>query len=140
MKKIMVPTISFLVFLFVAGIASAQPSDKAGCTDHAVFPTRMPDYVIESCKTEDFGAYDFQTVKGPKNRVEGKFTLITYSYARDRKTEPNGLAVIRNYENAIRKVGGTIVQRDPRDGRTANSSRTVRRRGLRPTKGTARSG
>ena len=112
MKKTMIVLVSFLVLCQVAGVA-AQQSDKAGCNDHPLFPTRMPNYVIESCKIEDFGAYDFQSKKGPKSRVEGKFTFITYTFTGKRDTEPNGIAVVRNYENAIQKVGGTIVQSDP---------------------------
>ena len=112
MKKTMIVLVSFLVLCQATGFA-AQQSDKAGCKDHPLFPTRMPDYVIESCKIEDFGAYDFQSKKGPKNRVEGKFTFITYAFTGKRDNEPSGLAVVRNYENAIQKVGGTIVQSDP---------------------------
>jgi outer membrane protein OmpA-like peptidoglycan-associated protein len=73
----------------------------------------MPDYVIESCKIEDFAAYEFQVKKGPKTRVEGKFTFITYKFTGKRETEPSGLAVVRNYENAFQKIGGTIAQSDP---------------------------
>ncbi|MHC1743644.1 MAG: OmpA family protein [Syntrophobacteraceae bacterium] len=112
MKRTMIVLVSVLICCPVAGVA-AQPSDKAGCKDHPLFPTRMPDYVIESCKSEDFGAYEFQSKKGPKNRVEGKFAFITYAFTAKRDTEPNGIAVVRNYENAIQKVGGTIVQSDP---------------------------
>jgi outer membrane protein OmpA-like peptidoglycan-associated protein len=73
----------------------------------------MPDYRILNCKVEDFGVYQFMSMKGPKTSVEGKFTFITYSYTGKRENEPSGLAIVRNYENAIRKVGGTIVQSDP---------------------------
>ena len=45
--------------------------------------------------------------------VEGKFTFITYRFTGARGTEPSGLAVVRNYENAIRKVGGTILESVP---------------------------
>lgn len=112
MKKTVIGLVSFLVLCQVAGVG-AQQSDKAGCKDHPLFPTRMPNYAIESCKTEDFGAYEFQSTKGPKNRVEGKFTFITYTFTGKRDTEPSGIAVVRNYENAIQKVGGTIVQSNP---------------------------
>jgi OmpA-OmpF porin, OOP family len=112
MKKTMIVLVSCLVLCQVTGVA-AQQSDKSGCNDHPLFPTRMPNYIIESCKIEDFGAYEFQAKKGPKNRVEGKFTFIVYSFTGKRDIEPSGLAVVRNYENAIQKVGGTIVQSDP---------------------------
>lgn len=91
------------------GAAAAQP-DAAGCKDHPLFPTRMPDYRIEACKVEDFGVCEFFTTKGPKNRVEGKLTFITYTFTGPRTAEPSGLAVVRNYEAAVQKVGGTTVQ------------------------------
>lgn len=122
MKKAMMVLLGFLVLLQVTGAVAAQQTDKAGCKDHPLFPSRMPDYLIESCKLEDFGAYEFLAKKGPKNRVEGKFTFITYRFVGKREAEPSGLAVVRNYENAFKKVGGAIVQIDP--DRWANGSIT----------------
>ncbi len=98
------------VLTLIAMGAAAAPPDQAGCTDHAMFPTRMTNYRILNCKVEDFGYYEFFTTKGPKNRVEGKFTYICYTYTGPRTTEPSGLAVVRNYENAIKAIGGSIVQ------------------------------
>jgi OmpA-OmpF porin, OOP family len=112
MKRMMIVVMSVFVLLHVVNV-SAQQADKPGCTDHSLFPTRMPHYMIENCKIEDFGAYDFQVMKGPKNRVEGRFTFITYTFTGAKGTEPSGLAVVRNYENAIGKVGGATVQSDP---------------------------
>jgi len=112
MKKTIFVLISFL-FLCQTMSFAAQQSDKAGCKDHPLFPTRMTEYIIENCKIEDFGAYEFLATKGPKNRVEGKFTFITYAFTGKRENEPSGLAVVRNYQNAIQKIGGTIVQIDP---------------------------
>lgn len=94
-------------------LPSVAWADKPGCADHPLFPTRMPGYVIGSCKVEEFGVYEFLSVKGPKTPIEGKFTFITYLFSGPRAEEPSGLAVVRNYENAIRKVGGTILQSDP---------------------------
>jgi outer membrane protein OmpA-like peptidoglycan-associated protein len=73
----------------------------------------MPEYRIEACKVEAFGVYEFSSTKGPKTPVEGKFTFLTYSFTGERANEPSGLAVVRNYENAFQKVGGTILQSDP---------------------------
>lgn len=112
MKKMMMVLMGLLALLQVTNVV-AQQSDSAGCKDHPLFPTRMPEYRIESCKVEDFGFYEFSSVKGPKTRVEGRFTFITYAFTGPRASEPNGLAVVRNYENAIRKVEGTILQSDP---------------------------
>lgn len=100
--------ISAVVFFFAAGLASAAVSDSKGCTDHPLFPTRMAGYSISKCETKDFEAFKFETGKRDKNVVEGRCTFITYRID-DRKNEPSGLAVIRNYENAIKSVKGTIV-------------------------------
>ncbi len=111
MKKAWIVLMSAM-FLFMATDLPAQKPDRAGCQDHALFPTRMPGYYIVDCKVQEFGVYEFFSVKGPKTPVEGKFTYIAYHIV-NRKEEPSGIAVVRNYDNAIRKVGGTIVQISP---------------------------
>ena len=77
MKKALIVLMSAVFFLPAVGVAAQQP-DSAGCKDHPLFPTRMPEYRIEACKVEDFGVYEFLSMKGPKTPVEGKFTFITY--------------------------------------------------------------
>ena len=90
--------------------ALAEP-DYKGCKDHPLFPTRMPDYYLSDCKTVEFDGYDFSTSKPPKNHQEGKFTYIQYTIERG-KPEASGLAVVRNYEAALQKIGGTIAAQD----------------------------
>jgi outer membrane protein OmpA-like peptidoglycan-associated protein len=86
----------------------AAAADKPGCTDHPLFPTRMPGYSIADCVQNEFDRYEFFTLKPPKHAEEGRFTFITYRF--DAKTgEPSAVAVVRNYENAIKKAGGTVV-------------------------------
>jgi OOP family OmpA-OmpF porin len=94
------------------GVQARQP-DYKDCKDHPLFPTRVPNYRISDCKVEEYGMYEFYAVKGPKTPVEGKLTYIAYGYIGPQGNEPSGLAVVRNYENAIRKVGGTVLQSDP---------------------------
>lgn len=98
--------------LFFALPALAQ-ADAKDCKDHPLFPTRMPGYVIRDCKVEAFGRFEFWTnnarVKVP---MEGKFTLITYGIP-DKKSEQAAVAIVRNYENAILKAGGTILHKVP---------------------------
>ena len=112
MKKELIVWMSATILLLATGVAAQEPDSK-GCKDHPLFPTRMPEYRIEACKVEDFGVYEFLSTKGQKTPVEGKFTFITYAFTGERANEPSGLAVVRNYENAFRKAGGTILQSDP---------------------------
>jgi OmpA-OmpF porin, OOP family len=97
--------------LLAAAPALAQ-TDKAGCTDHPIFRTRMPGYFIVDCKVEEFGRYEFLTVKPPRMAVEGKLTFITYGIAA-RQSEPSPIAVVRNYEAALQKAGATNLKTDP---------------------------
>jgi len=110
MKKALIVLMSAALFLPALGF-NAQQSDSAGCKDHPLFPTRMPEYRLSACKVEDFGVYEFWTTKGPKAKIpiEGRFTFITYAFTGQRAAEPSALAIVRNYENAIQKVGGTIL-------------------------------
>ncbi len=109
--------------LALATAASAAPTpDKKGCEDHPLLPTRLPDYFITDCKANEFDFYEFFVKQGPKHREEGKFTFITYRVQAG-ANEQSGLAVVRNYQNAITKAGGTVVATD--DKRWVNGKMTV---------------
>ncbi|MCM2326999.1 MAG: OmpA family protein [Lysobacter sp.] len=106
-------TRAFLVLsLVIAAPAAAEP-DRKGCADHPLFPTRMPDFFIVDCKTVEFDAFAFK-MPNPRtqNRQEGKVTQITYQLTRG-KQDASGVAVVRNYEGALAKIGGTVAQSDP---------------------------
>jgi len=128
--------------LFVAALTAVAPSlaqaaDRAGCVDHALFPTRMPDYSLADCKVEEYGTYSFQTGKNAKIQtpVEGKYTSITYTYTGATGKEPSALAVVRNYEAAIAKVGGTVVYSDPTRWVTAKIAKDGRETWAQADKG-----
>ncbi len=108
MKKIKHIWIFAVVFLIAPGLASAAEADKKGCADYPLFPTRMAGYSIADCDTKDFDAFSFETGKREKASVEGRRTKLTFRIG-DRSKEPSGLAVIRNYENAIKSVQGTVL-------------------------------
>lgn len=109
MKKI---AFILLTLLVLSLPALAEQKDHSGCKDHPLFPTRMSNFRIEACDTKDFGAFEFFTDKGPKRAVEGKITSITYAVD-ERKNDRTPLEVVRNYENALKKVGGTIQSSNP---------------------------
>jgi outer membrane protein OmpA-like peptidoglycan-associated protein len=113
---------ALLLGLLCLALPAAAKPDKPGCADHPLFPTRMPEYTIVKCDTKEFDRYEFFTTKGPRHAEEGKFTFITYQ-VEDRKKEQSGVAVVRNYENAIKKIGGTVVASDP--NRWVNGKVTV---------------
>jgi OOP family OmpA-OmpF porin len=114
MKKESITLIALVILTLATGVF-AQQADQTGCKDHPLFPTRMPDYRIAECKVEEYGMYEFWTTQGARTKipVEGKYTFITYAYTGERAAEPSALAIVKNYENAILKVGGTILGSKP---------------------------
>jgi outer membrane protein OmpA-like peptidoglycan-associated protein len=100
------------LLLFAAIPVAAQPKDAAGCKDDPLFPNRMPKYRIEKCETKAFTSYEFFTVKPPKKKVEGDLTFITYTVD-NREDDRSGVEVVRNYENALKQIGGKIQASDP---------------------------
>ena len=69
----------------------------------------MSGYFIGDCETRDFDAFKFET-NNPREKtsVEGRWTKITYRMFTGSK-QPSALAVVRNYENAIKAAGGTVL-------------------------------
>ena len=103
--------ITAFIFVISSGLASAASPDKKGCVDHPVFPTRMPGYSLADCETKDFDTFHFETGKKDKTGVEGRRTKLSYRIE-DRSKEPSSLEVVRNYDNAIKNVGGTVLFTD----------------------------
>jgi hypothetical protein len=69
----------------------------------------MPGYNISNYQQQGFSSYKFRT--RPPQEIEGKYTRIHY-YLRDTTQHPGGLAIRRNYENAIKSAGGQVVYSD----------------------------
>ncbi len=95
--------------LLLACASSAAAEDVKGSSDHPLFPNRMPGFSISVYQQQAFASYSFRT--RPATAVEGKYTRIHY-YLKDPKQHPGGLAIRRNYENAIKSIGGTVVHSD----------------------------
>lgn len=106
-----------LALLLTASLlAAAQTkadSDAAGCKDHPLF-TRMESTRILTCKTSEFESFAFRTGKGnQKTPVEGRRFEIRYQVI-PRNPPPTPLASIRNHQQAIKAIGGTVVYEDQR--------------------------
>ena len=95
------------LFLLIAGSALATEDDP-NCKDHPLF-NRMPGYWIHSCTEKEFDAHSFDIGKGKKMEVEGRYTNITYYPESGRKSKPSELQILRNFENAVKKLGGKVV-------------------------------
>ncbi len=111
MKKILIVCVG-IVLLVTALATLAQQKDESKCKDHPLF-TRMPTYWIHSCDEKQFDAHDFivSVTKGKPatEHVEGHLWKISYYPQASASQKPSDLQIIRNYENAVRKIGGTVV-------------------------------
>jgi OmpA-OmpF porin, OOP family len=109
--------IAVVIMAGIAGAAAAQTDVKGG-KDHPMF-TRMPGYYLYEYQTSPFDQFNFvQKADGTRAPVEGKLFRLRYSVTRDAKAKgsvPSGLQIVRNYSNAIKKIGGMVVVESPRE-------------------------
>jgi OmpA-OmpF porin, OOP family len=108
MKKTVLIILSILAFALPI---TAQQKDDRNCADHPLL-TRMPDYWIRSCVQKQFDAYAFDLGQGKKAQVEGEFWQINYFPQATLKSKPSELQILLNFENAVKKLGGTVLFKD----------------------------
>ncbi|MEW6586589.1 MAG: OmpA family protein [Nitrospirota bacterium] len=94
-----------LICLIVLGISSAALAESE-FQDMPYF-SGMPSYDIWSAEDKEFDEYRFCDGKKPIS-VEGKLWKREYGLKNEGK-EASGLQIIRNYSNAIKNMGGTIL-------------------------------
>jgi OOP family OmpA-OmpF porin len=105
MKRVMHIEVLCIVCLMIFGtfsITKAQSEFK----DMPYF-SGMPSYEIWSADDKEFDEYKFCDGKKPVT-VEGKLWKREYGLKNEGK-EASGLQIIRNYSNAIKSMGGTIL-------------------------------
>ncbi len=107
----LLPFAVFMGLLFAVQSAYAQ-EDKEGSKDHPLI-SRMPGYYISDYKFEEFGAYDPTVIGGKEVHWEGKKYVIDYSQ-KEGATPVSMLQIVRNYETAVGKIGGTRLGGDSR--------------------------
>lgn len=90
--------------------------DAEGCKDHPLF-NRLPGFYLSSCEKSQFDLKRFpvspvdpngQGAKPKQVDVEGAFYFYSYKI-KDDTTKPSPLQTMRNFQNATRKSGGTVV-------------------------------
>jgi OOP family OmpA-OmpF porin len=103
MKKLLV----FLLLMMGNFAFLSAQEDYAGCKDPALF-SRMPGYHIYRCEDLQFDRYEFQIASGKTQAVEGHHLMVMYDLNENVQT-PSPLQTVRNYTNAIKKIGGQLV-------------------------------
>jgi OmpA-OmpF porin, OOP family len=98
--------------LLILAAAPVLAQDAEGCKDHPLL-TRFPNMHIADCQSSQFDARGFPTGAPDKDgntksvEVEGKVFWLSYE-VNDGTTPQSGLQIMRNFENAAKKAGGTI--------------------------------
>ncbi len=83
--------------------------DLEGSKDPS-FLTRMPNFSISVYEQKDFDAYQFEM--GQRSvAVEGHKYSIDYALKEGAKM-PGELQIMRNYTNAVKKIGGSVLYED----------------------------
>jgi outer membrane protein OmpA-like peptidoglycan-associated protein len=100
MKNIFLSLVTFSLL-----IPAFAQEDIQGSKDHPLF-NRMNGFYITEYEFEEFGSYRFYKESGEEVIAEGKKTYIYYESKEDVAT----LKIIRNYSNAIKKIGGTSYE------------------------------
>lgn len=96
---------TLLLALLLVPMAALAEDDEEGCKDHPAIP-RFPGFFISGCTVNDFSSFDFVVGDDKLAKKEGRFWTINYGLKEGAKT-PSSLEIARNYENAIKKLGGT---------------------------------
>jgi OOP family OmpA-OmpF porin len=94
----------------LAAVAAAQQPDAENCKDHPMF-SRMKSFYISECKSS-FDAVEFYIAEGTKT-VEGQKTEIKYALNEGAQM-PSPLQIRRNYGNAVKSLGGTVLYDEDR--------------------------
>lgn len=110
--------------LLVLAVTCASPllsqEDAEGCKDHPLF-NRLPGFHIAKCEKSQFDLKRFPVSAVDPNKegskpkmveVEGAFSFYRYEMEDDSK-KPSPLQTMRNFQNATRKAGGTVVAEYP---------------------------
>jgi OOP family OmpA-OmpF porin len=111
-------TACLVALLALAAPGALAQDDARGSKDHPLL-TRYPgSHIVEYVKNYNAEEFATGTRAGQPERksVEGDATVITY-FHNDAEKQPSALQVIRNYQNAIKAIGGQVVyERMPKDG------------------------
>jgi len=105
----------FTLIACVVWTGATYGQDIAGGKDHPLL-TRYPDsFITEYVSNYDSVEFQVAGARPPKQTVEGNATVIRYFYA-SADRQPSALQLLRNYQNAIKQIGGVVVyERLPRD-------------------------
>lgn len=94
----------FLFILTLVGGIQAQ-SDRNESSDYPLL-SRMPDFWIASYQESEYESHIFRAHGDIETEIEGRYFHIEYRLKKGAQA-PGRLMILRNYENALKKIGGS---------------------------------
>ena len=107
MKNLTHVIIGFVVLPWSLCLGTAPQQDVTGAKDHPVL-SRMPDFYISAYKEFEFDRHRFIDQTKKLVDIEGHKYYIEYKLTKGTK-EPGELKIRRNIQEALKKIGGTVV-------------------------------
>ena len=104
-------TIIFIV-LIMAGTTYAN-KDRKGSHDHPLI-SRMPGFWIAVYEENEYDSHTFSDSANNKINVEGHTYFIEYRLEKGGQ-EPGRLMILKNHENALKKIDAEILKRTKKD-------------------------
>jgi len=102
MKTTLKVCASTFIILMMASSIQAQ-DDRQGSSDHPLI-SRMPDFWIAAYQESEYESHTFRDSSGIEIEVEGHYFHIEYRLNKGAQ-EPGRLMILKNYENALTKIG-----------------------------------
>ena len=112
MKFIFKVCTSIFIVLIVAGSIQAR-SDPKGSSDYPLI-SRMPNFWIASYKDIEYDSHTFRDSANNKINIEGHKYFIEYRLKKGGQ-EPGRLMILKNHENALKKIDAEILKRTKKD-------------------------
>jgi outer membrane protein OmpA-like peptidoglycan-associated protein len=112
---------------FALSVAAAWADDLPGSKDHPLLDRYPGSYIAEYRQAYDALEMPVTNANGgvEQKRLEGDVTVIRYFYDSP-ETQASPLQLMRNYQNAIKAIGGAVVyERLPSEGDGGETVLTV---------------
>ena len=121
MKRLFRLPLMLALCLFTAtALATTDPLDNEGTFEHPEV-VRFPGFHIDNSKRTDYDEVRFATQgfdgsNEPIGQIKaGRYWFVDYCL-NDGARQPSAIELLRNYENAFRKAGGSLIKRHPDSG------------------------
>jgi len=110
MKKVIIVIFSLFFLTSLKGISQTAQQDIKGSKDHPLL-SRMPDSWISDYKEAEFESHRFICADKKPVEIEGHKYYIIYRL-KSGLPEPGELKLRRNVQDALKKIGGKVVNDD----------------------------